>query len=33
MLQLKNGTTGKFHTLFCTGAEGAETLAIGPGEV
>lgn len=31
IFQLKNGTTGKFHSLFVTGAEGAETLAIGPG--
>lgn len=33
ILQLKNGTTDKFHSLFVTGAEGAETLAIGPGVV
>lgn len=33
IFQLKNGTTGKFHSLFVTGAEGAETLAIGPGVV
>jgi hypothetical protein len=32
LLQLKNATTGLWHTLFVTGAEGAETLAIGPGE-
>jgi hypothetical protein len=33
LLQLKNGTTGKFHTVFVTGAEGAEVLTIGPGVV
>lgn len=33
IFQLKNGTTGKFHSVFVTGAEGAEVLAIGPGEV
>ena len=32
VFQLKNGTTGKFHTVFIHGAEGAETLAIGPAE-
>lgn len=31
LFQLKNGTTGKFHTAFVTGAEGAEILTIGPG--
>jgi hypothetical protein len=31
VFQLKNGTTGKFHTVFVTGAEGAEVLTIGPG--
>lgn len=31
-LQLKNKTTGKFHTLFVDGADGAEVLGIGPGE-
>lgn len=33
LFQLLNSTTGKFHTLFLTGAEGAEQLAFGPGEV
>lgn len=32
VFQLKNGTTGKYHTLFLHGAEGAEALAWGPGE-
>lgn len=31
-LQVKNATTGQFHTLFATGAAGAEVLTIGPGE-
>ncbi len=30
--QLKHALTGKFHTLFVTGDDGAEELAIGPGE-
>ncbi len=33
VFQLKNGTTGKFHTVFVTGADGAEVLTIGPGVV
>lgn len=32
LFQVKNGTTGKFHTLFVVGGEGAEVLTIGPGE-
>lgn len=30
--QLKNATTGLWHTIFPTGASGAEQFAIGPGE-
>ncbi|AHF94017.1 hypothetical protein OPIT5_03795 [Opitutaceae bacterium TAV5] len=30
--QLKNGTTGAFHTLYITGAAGAEQLAFGPAD-
>ncbi len=30
--QLKNATTGLWHTAFLTGAEGAVTLAFGAGE-
>jgi len=31
-LQVKNATTGGWHTIFAAGAEGAEILTIGPGE-
>lgn len=30
LLQLRNATTGLWHTVFVTGAAGAESLAIGP---
>lgn len=33
VLQLKNATTGKFHSLFLMGAAGAETIGWGAGEV
>ena len=33
LFQIKSATSGKFHTLMVTGAEGAEVLTIGPAEV
>ena len=33
LFQVKSATSGKFHTLMVTGAEGAEVLTIGPAEV
>ncbi|HEY1108995.1 MAG TPA: hypothetical protein VGE76_10195 [Opitutaceae bacterium] len=32
VLQLLNGGTGKFHTIFISGAAGSERLAIGPAD-